>query len=74
MHTAVITDPIEARRCRIAQYRGRPAEVSLNGSSFFGMVQSVFEDQSSSPPRWIVTMVLRVEKAPLVGWRYGKRP
>jgi hypothetical protein len=65
---------VEARRCRCAQYRGRAAELSLNGSRFFGMVQSVQEDRSRSPQRWIVTIVPRAQKPPLVGWRYSSRP
>ena len=64
----------EATRCRRAQYSGRPVELSLNGSRFFGLVRSVQEDQSCSPQRWIVTIVPTVEKAPLVGWRYCSRP
>ncbi|TMJ49954.1 MAG: hypothetical protein E6G85_19810 [Alphaproteobacteria bacterium] len=62
----------EARRCRYAQYNGRAAELSLNGSRFFGMVRSVQEDRSCSPQRWIVTIVPTVEKPSLVGWRYRK--
>jgi hypothetical protein len=61
---------VEARRCRYAQYTGRPAGLSLNGSKFFGMVRSVQEDRSRSPQRWIITIVPTVEKPPLVGWRY----
>jgi hypothetical protein len=64
----------EATRCRRAQYNGRPAELSVNGSRVFGMVRSVQEDQSCSPQRWIVTIVPMVEKPALVGWRYSSRP
>ena len=74
MQTVETTNPVEARRCRSAQYRGQPAELSLNGSRFFGMVWSVQEDRSGSPRRWIVTIVPKVEKPPLVGWRYSMRP
>ena len=35
-------------------------------------VQSVQEDRSRSPQRWIVSIVPTVEKPPLVGWRYRK--
>ena len=52
----------EATRCRRAQYSGRPVELSLNGSRFFGLVRSVQEDQSCSPQRWIVTIVPTVGK------------
>ncbi len=74
MQTVETTSSVEARRCRRAQYNGRTAELSLNGSRFFGMVRSVQEDRSRSPPRWIVTIVPTVEKPPLVGWRYSSRP
>jgi hypothetical protein len=63
----------EATRCRRAQYSGQAAELSLNGSRFFGMVRSVQEDRSRSPKRWLVTIVPTVEKPPLVGWRYSLR-
>jgi len=74
VQTVEIADAVEARRCRFAQYRGQPAELNLNGSRFFGMVRSVLEDPSTSPPRWIVTVVPTIEKPSLVGWRYSKRP
>ena len=73
MQTVETSSPVEARRCRHAQYSGRVAELSLNGSRFFGMVRSVQEDRSSCPQRWIVTIVPTVEKPPLVGWRYSTR-
>jgi hypothetical protein len=74
VQTVEITNAVEARRCRYAQYRGEPAELSLNGSRFFGMVRSVLEDPSTSPPRWIVAVVPTAEKPLLVGWSYRKRP
>lgn len=74
MQTLELANPVEARRCRFAQYRGVPAELTLNGSRFFGMVRSIHEDRSTSPSRWIVTVVPTVEKPPLVGWRYSRRP
>jgi hypothetical protein len=70
MQTVETSSFLEARRCRYAQYSGRTAELSLNGSKFFGMVRSVQEDRSRSPLRWIVTIVPMVQKPPLVGWRY----
>jgi hypothetical protein len=73
MQTVETTSSVEARRCRRAQYCGRAAELSLNGSRFFGMVRSVQEDRSRSPQRWLVTIVPTVEKPPLVGWRYSLR-
>jgi hypothetical protein len=73
MQTVETTSSVEARRCRRAQYCGQAAELSLNGSRFFGMVRSVQEDRSRSPKRWLVTIVPTVEKPPLVGWRYSLR-
>ncbi|TMK52315.1 MAG: hypothetical protein E6G70_01760 [Alphaproteobacteria bacterium] len=73
VQTVETTSSVEARRCRYAQYNGRTAELSLNGSRFFGMVRSVQEDRSRSPHRWIVTIAPSVEKPPLVGWRYRPR-
>lgn len=57
MQTIHITDPLEARRCRYAQYRGEKATVMLNGLPVTGMVRSVKEDKSSAPTRWTVTVV-----------------
>jgi len=74
VQTVELANAVEARRCRFAQYRGVPAEVRLNGSKFFGMVRSIMEDPSTSPPRWIVTVVSMAEKPLFVGWRYSKRP
>ena len=73
MQTVETSSSAEARRCRYAQYSGRIAVLSLNGSQFFGMVRSVHEDRSCSPQRWIVTIVPAVQKPPLVGWRYRSR-
>jgi hypothetical protein len=57
MQAIEITDPIEARRCRFAQYRGQKATVMLNGIPVTGMVRSIKEHQSSNPTRWTVTVV-----------------
>jgi hypothetical protein len=52
-----ITDPIEAQRCRFAQYRGQQATVMLNGLPVTGMVLSVMEVKSSNPVRWTVKVL-----------------
>jgi hypothetical protein len=57
MQTIEITDPIEARRCRYAQYRGEKARLMLNGMAVTGMVRSVMEVKSSNHTRWIVSVV-----------------
>jgi hypothetical protein len=57
MQAIDITDPIEARRCRFAQYRGLKATVMLNGLPVTGTVRSVMEVKSSNPMRWTVMVV-----------------
>jgi hypothetical protein len=57
MQTIEITDPIEARRCRYAQYRGEKATLMLNGLRVMGMVRSVMEVKTSNHTRWIVSVV-----------------
>jgi hypothetical protein len=59
MQTIEITDPVQARRCRYAQYRGEKTTLILNGLPVTGMVRSVREDKSSTPKRWIVSVVAR---------------
>ena len=59
MQEIEITDPIEARRCRFAQFRGQKATVMLNGLPVTGMVRSVMEVKSSNPMRWTVTVVAK---------------
>ena len=44
MQTIEITDPLEARRCRYAQYRGEKVGMILNGVPVTGMIRSVKED------------------------------
>jgi len=57
MRTIEITDPMEARRCRYAQYRGEKATVMLNGLPVTGMVRSVMEVKSSNLLRWTVKVI-----------------
>jgi hypothetical protein len=57
MRNIEITNPIEARRVRYAQYRGEKTTVVLNGVRITGMVYSVMEVKSSTPRRWIVSVV-----------------
>jgi hypothetical protein len=63
METIEITNSIEARRCRYAQYRGEKATLILNGRPVTGMVRSIKEVESSKPVRWIVSVVQRQDKA-----------
>jgi hypothetical protein len=57
MHTIEITNPLEARRCSYAQYRGEKAKLMLNGLLVTGLVRAVKEDRSGTPTRWIVTVI-----------------
>jgi len=41
MQTVETSSSVEAQHCRRAQYSGRAAELSLNGSKILGMVRSV---------------------------------
>lgn len=50
-------DPVEARRSRYAQYRGQVAKLTFGQSTVKGVVRSVREDSSSTPVRWLVTVV-----------------
>jgi hypothetical protein len=71
MQAVEISDPVEARRCRAAQYRGRKATVMLNGLPVTGMVRSV---KKHHPMRWTVTVVHKEGMAsPPVGYRSGKQ-
>lgn len=67
MLTIEITNPIEARRCRYAQYRGQKARLMLNGLPVTGMVCAVKEDRSSTLTRWIVTVISKQGHRSLIG-------
>jgi len=60
MQTIEITDPLEARRCRYAQYRGERVRLILNGFPVTGMVRSVKEDKSGALTRWTITVVSKL--------------
>jgi hypothetical protein len=71
MQSIEITDPIEARRSRFAQYRGMKATVMLNGLPVTGMVRSV---QEHHPMRWTVTVIPKEGRAsPPLRRRSGKQ-
>src|ERR1700681_4860265 len=63
MQTIEITDPVEARRCHRAQYRGEKATVILNGLPVSGLVRSVMEvnGRIQDDPGAFV---------PTIGWRF----
>ena len=49
-----VTDFVEARRARFAQYSGIEKTLRLGGRTITGVVTSVFEDRSQALPKWIV--------------------
>ncbi len=57
MPTIEIDDVRQARRCRYAQYSGRPGTLSVDGLTITGTVVSVMEDPLASPARWTVKIV-----------------
>ncbi len=52
------TDPKLARLCRFAQFRGEKTTIIIEGRRVTGMVRAVFEDKSTTPTRWFVTVKL----------------
>ena len=62
MFTYETADQKEVRRFRIAQFNGRMATVKAGESTVTGFVRSVLEQESSIPPRWVITIVPNVPK------------
>jgi hypothetical protein len=59
MQTFDTTDRKVARRCRYHQHRDQKTTVTVEGSPVTGPVRSVMEVKSSSPTRWIITVIAR---------------
>jgi hypothetical protein len=59
MQVIETNDPVEAQRCRRAQYVGIPTAVTLGGSKFVGLVKSVKQEVG---PRWIITIIPKQPK------------
>ena len=57
MFTFETDDQKEVRRFRIAQFNGRTATVTSNGSTITGHVRSILESKSSIPARWSITLI-----------------
>jgi hypothetical protein len=53
-------DPVEAQRCRRAQYFGHAVALSLSGTTVFGMVCSVKEEPDKK--RWTVAIIPKEQK------------
>ena len=71
----------EVRRLRIAQFNGRAATVTSNGSTITGHVRSVVESKSGVPARWSITLIPANAKVSPVALRpvprvamYGEDP
>ncbi|WP_426612730.1 hypothetical protein [Bradyrhizobium sp. McL0616] len=62
MFTYETADQKEVRRFRIAQFNGRMATVKAGESTVTGFVRSVLEQESSIPPRWIITIIPNTPK------------
>lgn len=62
MFTYETADQKEVRRFRIAQFNGRMATVKSGESTVTGFVRSVLEQESSIPPRWLITIVPNAPK------------
>ncbi|SNT52511.1 hypothetical protein SAMN05216374_4545 [Tardiphaga sp. OK246] len=68
MQVIEITDLVEARRARLAQYHGLPRALQLNGQTVTGSVRSVVMDASAE--KWTVKLVAT---PPVVDRKYRLR-
>ena len=73
MFTFETADQKEVRRFRIAQFNGRTATVTSNGSTITGHVRSVVESKSSVPVRWSITLIPAEPKVSPVALRPAPR-
>ena len=73
MFTYETADQKEVRRFRIAQFNGRTATVKSGDLTITGLVRSVLEQESSAPPRWIITIIPSQPKARTAGLRPAPR-
>ncbi len=71
MQTFETTDLKVARRCRMAQYKGREGTIYIEGRLINCIVRSVMDVPALSPNSWTVT-IERVVKKTEVSWK-GKR-
>ena len=73
MFTFETDDQKEVRRFRIAQFNGRVATVTSNGSTVTGHVRSILESKSSVPVRWSITLIPAESRMPAVALRPAPR-
>lgn len=78
MHVIQVTDPVEARRARFAQYSGAHKTFVLNGQIVSGLVQSVAEAPLTLPAMWIISIIpspirqsVRPSKLKTARWQVG---
>jgi len=71
MQTFEITDIVVARRCRMAQYKGREGMIDIDGKRINCIVRSVMDVPALSPKSWTV-MIEPVARKPEVSWK-GRR-
>lgn len=68
MQVIEITDLVEARRARLAQYHGLPRVLQLNGQTLTGSVKSIVMDVSAT--KWTVRLV---SAPPITDKKYSLR-
>ena len=73
MFTFETDDQKEVRRFRIAQFNGRAATVTSDGSTITGHVRSILESKSSVPARWSITLIPAESRMPAVALRPAPR-
>ncbi|MBR1176367.1 hypothetical protein JQ617_20605 [Bradyrhizobium sp. KB893862 SZCCT0404] len=73
MFTYETADQKEVRRFRIAQFNGRMATVKSGESTVTGFVRSVLEQESTTPPRWTITIIPNAAKEELKPLRPSPR-
>jgi hypothetical protein len=59
MQTLETTDAKVARRCRYDQHRFQETTLTIGGSLVTGLVHSVLEIKSSTPTRWLLTLIAK---------------
>ncbi len=57
MFTFETADPKDVRRCRMAQFSGRPATVTAGGSVVTGLVHAIRSIDPGGPPRWTIAII-----------------
>jgi hypothetical protein len=73
MFTFETDDQKEVRRFRIAQFNGRTATITSNGSTITGHVRSILESKSSVPARWSIALIPADPKMPVAALRPAPR-